>query len=764
MFQINDSKSNLFTPFNIYLHLKRCELNHCEYLIRTANTLFKYHQYIQQKQTQKQFKWDITNVYESYENNTTLLNDFNHLLMHHHKQFQTITKFLKKHSNPKNLCNLSKCLLLRRNCRNRSVLHRELYFEADHHEIVTQQLIDRIHCYYFHSLHKLPITTHDKHNSRVSELVGVKRQKYSQLPKQYCFGYRFFYWSYCLDSRGPNVDIDPFDNIQQCANDGFSLGHMNIKQKYHTFKEEMTSNKLVCINSVSWSGLFAKADNYSKTIIAKSRVCQRVDSDRYYGIKHNESISIQHIAAILVYCNFDKLQAAFSETFRIPEEKYPNIDYWLSKFVDIKNFRNKFKETVGSWLVLRQVKNKHSHYYWLARLLRECVECFGLKWTSEQHTNINLYRGLSTQLSFSTVNAYIKGPFSCTLDYDVAVNFSAGNGMILDISINTREWQYRALTTQSIPQLFCFDCALWSDYISEQEILFLGGARKFKFNTIIEVTSGVNYQHYCTGLRQMTYNMSNGDSSHFSQLRDKMAKTKDELQMVFRLLSHQIYQHCPDYSLAHKFKNIPKRIDDILHQQCNDIRRIIFDHPGCKAQKMLLQHDNEWIKLDLLVKLFPKLEEIIYHATGRNVLIWKEESVCESILDNMSFSLRKLFIIIDANKAEEIRKYLQKYYLPFKNKQIKIEVAAFPYNESLQAVIFKHNSIQISHPYKSLQWGLNYLFNYLFTFRNTVFVIIHVLILTYFGYDPRDVLTVTFMPFICLFVLFFVVEVVLTDL
>eukprot|EP01084_Bolivina_argentea_P281294 481254_1 len=114
----------------------------------------------------------------------------------------------------------------------------------------------------------------------------------------------------------------------------------------------------------------------------------------YYG----QPIHISHLIAIMVYCNYDTLQQKFSETFRRLNAQETN----------------------------EELKKKHSNYHYLARYLRECVECFGMQYKKETEENyMNVYHGVCKQFMFSSVYAFIKGPLSTTTDYAVAVNFCA---------------------------------------------------------------------------------------------------------------------------------------------------------------------------------------------------------------------------------------------------------------------------------------------------------------------------------------------------
>ena len=150
------------------------------------------------------------------------------------------------------------------------------------------------------------------------------------------------------------------------------------------------------------------------------------------------------------------------------------------------------------------IKNRHRNYYWMARYLRESIECFGLK-IPANNKSFQVYHGVNRFVTFSSAYSYIKGPLSTTRSYAVAQRFSVNQGMILELEINVDEWRQKT----HINKMNCIDCAWISDFGAEQEVLFCGGINRFTFNTIIDVSSTIDYSKYIRGLRQMIYCTSN---------------------------------------------------------------------------------------------------------------------------------------------------------------------------------------------------------------------------------------------------------------
>eukprot|EP01084_Bolivina_argentea_P295843 509465_1 len=203
--------------------------------------------------------------------------------------------------------------------------------------------------------------------------------------------------------------------------------------------------------------------NYSKQITRKSA---KPYPDKFYYYRRR-NISIQDILTVMVYCNYDVLQNAFSATFR------------------------KINPTQNNILIT----DRHSNFYWFARLLREIVECFGINvGLPRNYKNkdiIRIFHGIDKQFMFPSICPQINGPFSTSTDYCVATNFCAGMGMVLELGIDTASWNMQCwdvlkLTGQNI--LPCMDMQWISEYPNEQEIFCVGGLRAFTFHSIIEVS------------------------------------------------------------------------------------------------------------------------------------------------------------------------------------------------------------------------------------------------------------------------------------
>eukprot|EP01084_Bolivina_argentea_P281634 481896_1 len=220
----------------------KLDLVTCDPFIRIKKLLQRYHLIIRQIQQNNNTN---NNIYNDKYDNIQLINDFNHLLCYHARQFEDIYNTLLTQINDNKPCDLKQCISMQRNHRDRNIADlQQVYFNCDDKNIITQQLIDRIHAYYFHSFdiaHKITriemqnivSTEHktddeeikidgncnDRITSQTSRLVTYKRQSYANITQftrlnspnnkfimqqdanpnqldEYSYGYRYFYWKH----------------------------------------------------------------------------------------------------------------------------------------------------------------------------------------------------------------------------------------------------------------------------------------------------------------------------------------------------------------------------------------------------------------------------------------------------------------------------------------------------------------------------------------------------------------------------------------
>eukprot|EP01084_Bolivina_argentea_P280745 480170_1 len=434
----------------------------------------------------------------------SVVSTFQHMLQNHSDEFDEIYDALIIKCNNNQSCNLSNCALLSRSYRNRSrlfmddVQRKKLYFNySDTFDVVAQQILDKIHCYYFHSIDiGYKLSEEDKRqikhnmdteckNDDNNDIMSDKTVKYiykcidmrkqspqmnqintggtkfasplDKLESSYSFGITYFYWTYYENSV---ESIDPLTRHgmlileykysrgiePSAANDGFRCKDFYVVPKYKDLKEELLNNDICVIDATQFDNLSKKAEIHLRSEHFTSKIASKHYKE-HYDIAENTPISLQHISAIMVYCNYDLLQQKFSETYRPICHSNDIINH--SQYMH----NNQQSVAIGNAIMLCK---RHSNYAHLGRLLRECVGVYGLN--ALEVTEMRLYHGLTKILLFASINTCIKGPISTTTEYAVGLNFatSEGNqGMILELCLND----------ESLPKVF--DCQHISDFPNE---------------------------------------------------------------------------------------------------------------------------------------------------------------------------------------------------------------------------------------------------------------------------------------------------------
>eukprot|EP01084_Bolivina_argentea_P108232 193426_1 len=675
---IVDKYDYLFHPSDIYCASNEtCVVEQCVSLIRIRNLLRNHKSNVKTEQKQSFNEKQHINY-----NNIDLLNDFNHLLFTHSNDFEDIYDALIHQHNERMLCDIKQCLILKRNQRDRTIDNTQLYVNKYPTYVIQEQLMDKIHCHYFHSFdigykftqserQYLQIEKDEKckdaedikmdYSYQIKQIHDLIQSKHELLQcvdglerlknknskfisaniTEYSYGYRYFYWPFYKNNNNVYDKANYYKLAHQPEpNQGYLLGDWYIYKKYHNFKQELLYNEICRINKFQWNNLLEKAKTHTVTNKGREIKCERTkECCEFYELTYQQQIETHHLIAVMIYCNYDILQRKFTETFRRKDENESN----------------------------EQMKKRHQEYYHLGRFLREIVECFGMHVDDDVDSirSITLYHGVDKAFTFPSLDAYIKGPFSTTTDYSVAAVFavcSQGSGMVLQLNMDIDHWLFRSDCDFSHRfRISCFDCHWISDFSNENEIFTVGGLNKFSFETIIE-HSGYNYALWIRGLEQMTYCMSNGDHNYSQNI----PKTRHEKQMVFRLICHELSKYYPTHKHAHKFEGLPIYFDEILHSHCLCIKNIRFSRAKDELTlyKYLFKYNTGWIRLELICTLFPNIDFIRYSAYGMetNFVKFMYQSIASFMEKKKKTHLRNIYVEeIDKKYLSAVKK-CDKYY------------------------------------------------------------------------------------------------------
>eukprot|EP01084_Bolivina_argentea_P123749 219285_1 len=656
-----------------YIRNNSCQLNECSCINNIMNVMKRYAAYIDTNNTKQQRLCIDRDVYGNNYNSVDLLNDFNHLSQYHAHHFEEIYKKMNHKIYKNNVCILSQCFSIRRHHRDRNKISNneatlnDLYFIDE--DVVSQQLLDRIHCYYFHAFDtgfklnesekQYVIGEQNKSKDECHKILASKllmsrnqkdrsqrykrqsRDRFTNLSK-YNYGHRFYYWSKYQHYK-QRQDPVSYQNVTESF-----INYWYIKSKYNSMKSELLKNSICYISLNQWQTLLNKAYCHLATKRAKSIYCSRKASAEWYDMKYDRLLTMDHVIAMLVYCNYTVLQSKFTDSCRKLNENESDL----------------------------KLKQRHSEFYWMARRLRECAECFGMEFEMKvtndkdptqfdmEKRDIKVYHGVNKQFLFTSIYANIHVPFSTTSSYAVALSFCENKGMILDLTMKIIDWKINEDYNKTI--VGCCDMSWISDYIHESEIFCIGGAQSFLFNTIIEPT-GIDYVKYMNGLQQLTLQLT-GPSKGISKEKQL---SKQEKHMIFRLYAHQLWRSDVDrrHQYAYKFEGCPQYFRDILDLHFKNMTKIEFRERKYRVMNHFLRNDKGWIDMEKLKLLFPNVKEIVYYAVFalENDTSFFADSVFESILSLIveSNKLRKIRICIHPASQHYAKKWIQKYKQKF---------------------------------------------------------------------------------------------------
>ena len=157
--QCDIEKSKHLFNSNIYPDIKCDKVTECVKMQVICAILRGYQTFITQQQ-QEEGKSDrenyeldemILEFYEEGKEKIGLVNDFNHLLTCHSSEFEDVYNLLVARIYDGKPCDLKQCESIKKNQRDRNKECTDLYHSTENNEIVLQQLLDRIHCYFLHT-------------------------------------------------------------------------------------------------------------------------------------------------------------------------------------------------------------------------------------------------------------------------------------------------------------------------------------------------------------------------------------------------------------------------------------------------------------------------------------------------------------------------------------------------------------------------------------------------------------------------------------
>eukprot|EP01084_Bolivina_argentea_P141602 248810_1 len=304
-------------------------------------------------------------------------------------------------------------------------------------------------------------------------ITGLVRQ-YNIEKHSFSIGFSFYYWDH--------YRTNPIDeNKQHYANRidffGYQPHELFIQAKYEDLKQEIQSNKIMKLGVNDYHKAINKCNKLFSSQKAKSlKAAKYADNRLHFNITDDASILEKHILSVILYCDYNELQKAFTSTFR-----------------KIRAFES-----------LESVKMRHCEFVHFAKCLREAVEYYGYRGKGDRtkmdrdfiymnQVSGPFFCGIKELMSMPEFNIRLNGPTSTSKQIEVATRFAKSDGIIIEFNNNGH---------CNASRLRMFPCKWLSDYHDEDEYLLIGGQYQIKIQSIrtMESNSSPNYKLFCCAL------------------------------------------------------------------------------------------------------------------------------------------------------------------------------------------------------------------------------------------------------------------------
>ncbi len=356
----------------------------------------------------------------------------------------------------------------------------------------------------------------DSHCRFVTETLTDGDLKKRQL---YSFGFRFYYHEYYRHNDNVMEVLPGSDN--NCDKTNAEFGKMLparfwfITPKYKSIKDEVLNNEMCCLSITQFN------DNLINARLKLEANKHNLSHPHQtfltvYNIRKDQQASIHHILGIVLYTNNTKLCSEFTRSFRM-----------LS-----------VEETFG------ELKKRHSHFGNWAKYLREAVEVYGNRLSDRNFRQV--YHGISSEMIFKGLSSFCCLPKSTTRSEDVALSFAGyGEGMILTIQ-------------NSYTALPYFDCAPYSQFSYESEILFIGGFQRLHIVGITALKNNINYDEWIISMKLFETSMMAMPSGFLVQPR--------HLEKINALIQYKLNEN--------RMQDPPKYICELFDQICDSSNKM----------------------------------------------------------------------------------------------------------------------------------------------------------------------------------------------
>eukprot|EP01084_Bolivina_argentea_P170506 295447_1 len=502
-----------------------------------------------------------------------ILNNYLHLVYEHDddKDFELIHNKI----NARN-CNILNCNIFMRNHRNRNKTNlSHLFHSNDDQVILEKQILDKIHCHYAHCFdigHRL--TVHEKANAKnissLTKLLKNKHKTYREIHQKLARSTISKFVTIIENENKEDYKQNENDNLNQYnfgvkfyyvdaahAEDDYGRG---VRKKYKSFKEELITNKIMTINLCQFNSELKKAGKYfnsyycQKVIINQNQKENEMFREKNKLKPYHIEITVEHILSVLIYSNYDILQYEFTKTYRPIHQ-------------------NESHESICK---------RHEEFYFLGNYLNQTVHRLGKN--IHKGTIKSFYHGITEKLLFSLQKgAKIESPLSTSSSMEVAINFTANKGLLVEFGCDV-------MNAIGLSVAWC------SDFPNEREHLFIQSGAGLKFVNITDVKNDFDFDCILEAIHIL--NSLDVIDEHYSDRKGEIAarlikqetdtETWDSLNIYAKKLFHL---YCSEITfLQINWKEMESKYSGI--------------HQVLKTEKFNV------IDFGLLGSLYPNLEEV----------------------------------------------------------------------------------------------------------------------------------------------------------
>eukprot|EP01084_Bolivina_argentea_P011292 21109_1 len=414
-----------------------------------------------------------------------------------------------------------------------------------------------------------------KHHQQFADSIKTFVQSTQLSSASFSLGIRWYYWdgtgNMKLNNKTEMIwNATPFGGCKKCD--------LYVKAKYNDYKIELLEH----IPIQQYNDLVVlKAEKYISCETSKSMKSNFYS--KQYGMKRNECITLNHLSAVIMYCDFTVYCTKFSSTFR-----------------KIKPFED-----------LDSIRSRNESYFWQSKLLREAVECFGTTavWNKDkqiyEYIHGPFFCGMSFVMNMPEMMVSLNGPTSTSQNMEVSINFAKRDGIIIELNNNGNS------CGSDIP---IFDCSFISSYGEESECLFFGSKQRIRIVSVRIVKDCLNYGEHCKALYIF--------DSMLNNIKDLTLKiTKKDVSCMEAFIALQMEN-------THKYNKYTDVVDDYL----------------LSTFSLFVQSKKQInVKMQDLVDKYSSLYHLIIESdikcTSGSII---ESDVCETRSNLLSFSFLKM--------------------------------------------------------------------------------------------------------------------------